>query len=281
MSEDTPPLTIGEVVRKTTSFLAARGVSSARLDAELLVAHALGIDRLRVYTEHDRPLTRAETARCRALVARRGRREPLAYITGTRRFRNLQLAVAPAVLVPRPETETLVEWVLSAAPIGARVLDWGTGSGAIALALADERDDLHITGADRSPVALGVARENDDARRVTWIVSDGFSALQEARFDVIVANPPYLSEAELAEAPRELSFEPPGALAAGPIGTETIASLVREAPNHLDAAGWLITEIGARQASDVSGYFAGAGFLDVAVRYDLAMNPRAVGGRRA
>jgi release factor glutamine methyltransferase len=148
------------VLRRSTAYLAERGAPAARLDADLLLAHALGIDRLRLYTDSERPLTPAELARARELLARRGRREPLAYVTGERAFRRLRLAVGPGVLVPRPETEVLVEWALEVAPPGGTALDWGTGSGAIALALADEGRSLRVTALDRAPAALERARAN-------------------------------------------------------------------------------------------------------------------------
>ncbi len=187
------PLSIGEVLRRSTAYLAERGSPSPRLDADLLLAHALGIERIQLYTDSERPLTPPELDRARALVGRRGRREPLAYLTGQRAFRRLRLAVGPGVLVPRPETEVLVEWALAVAQDGGSLLDWGTGSGAVALALADEGPALRVTALDRSEEALAVARANDDAGRVEWLLSDGFAAVAGRRFDVIAANPPYLS----------------------------------------------------------------------------------------
>ena len=147
-SVSTERLTVGEVVRRTAQYFVNAGSPSPRLDADLVIAHALGMTRLQLYMEFDRPLSTAELAAARELVARRGRREPLAYIVGRRAFRRLELDVSPSVLVPRPETEILVEWALEAAGPDAAVLDWGTGSGAIALALADERPDLVISAID-------------------------------------------------------------------------------------------------------------------------------------
>jgi release factor glutamine methyltransferase len=239
----------------------------------------LGVDRLTLYTEHDRPLSSAETDAYRAAIARRGAREPVAYITGHRGFRRLELAVDPSVLVPRPETEMLVERVLEVAADGAAVLDWGTGSGAVALALADERPDLRVTGADRSEAALEVARRNDAASAVEWIRSDGFAALAGRRFDVVAANPPYLSDDDLAAAAPELAFEPAGALASGPTGLEAISALARESPERLAPGGWLVIEVGAGQADAVSRLLIESGFVDVDVRRDLAGIPRVVAGR--
>lgn len=275
-------LTIGEVLRRSTAYLAERGSPSARLDAELLLGHALGMDRLRLYTDSERPLTPDELAAARALLARRGRREPLAYITGTRAFRRLTLSVGPGVLVPRPETELLVEWALEVAPAGGAVLDWGTGSGAIALAVADEGEGLAVTGIDRSAEALEVARANGDRLgiAVEWVESDGFAALAGRRFDVIVANPPYLSEADLEAAPPELGYEPRGALVSGPSGLEVIEDICAQAPGHLAPGGHLLVELGQGQAPAVAERMAAAGLTDITTRADLAGIDRAVGGRR-
>jgi release factor glutamine methyltransferase len=276
------PLTLGEVVGRTAAYFATAGSTSPRLDADLVVAHALGLERLEVYTQFDRPLRPDELDAARALVARRGRREPMAYILGRRGFRRIELEVGPAVLVPRPETEVLVEWVLETAPEGAAVLDWGTGSGAIALALADERPDLAITAIDRSVEALSVAAANGTRLGlvVEWHVSDGFAAVDGRRFGVIVANPPYLSEAEFADAPPELGFEPRQALVGGPRGDEVIAAIAAAAPAHLATGGVLVMEIGGGQAATTTALLEAAGFADIAVRTDLAGVDRAVFARR-
>lgn len=277
-----PIRTIGEIVRLSTEHLAARGVDTPRLDAELLVGHALGMERLRLYTESERPLVAVELDRIRALLGRRATREPMAYILGHRAFRRLEVEVGPGVLVPRPETEMLVEWALEVADRGARVLDWGTGSGAIALALADERPDLVITAIDRSTAALQRARDNGDrlGARVVWRRSDGFDGLADERFDLVVANPPYLSDAELTDAPPELGYEPAGALSAGPTGLEAIAQIIAAAPDHLTDGGHLLLEIGHTQAEAAQTLLGGAGFDGIGCRADLAGIPRAIGGRR-
>jgi release factor glutamine methyltransferase len=269
------------VLRRSAGYLGERGSASPRLDADLLLAHALGIDRLTLYTDHERPLTPPELGAMRELIARRGRREPLAHLVGRRAFRRLTLAVGPDVLVPRPETELLVEWALELLHSGARVADWGTGSGAIALALADEGPALAVTALERSPDALAVARSNAAAvaAEVEWLASDGFAAVAGRRFDLVVANPPYLSQAELDGAPPELAFEPRDALVAGPLGTEALARLAREAPAHLEPGGWLLSEIGAGQGEAAAALWRDAGFAAVEVRPDLAGLPRAVGGR--
>ncbi|MEW6582055.1 MAG: peptide chain release factor N(5)-glutamine methyltransferase, partial [Actinomycetota bacterium] len=246
---------MGELVRRTAGWLGERGSPSPRLDAEILLAHVLGVERLALYTDHERPLTRDELDAYRDLVRRRGRREPVAYLTGQRAFRTLDLHVTPAVLVPRPETELLVEWALQVAPCGGTVLDWGTGSGAVALAVAAERPDLAVTAVERSAEALEVARGNG-ARLgldVEWTLSDGFAGVAGRRFDVVAANPPYLSQADLEAAPPELAFEPRDALVSGPTGLEAVAALTAAAPAHLRPGGWLLVEVGAGQADAAAG----------------------------
>lgn len=267
------------MLRRATGYLSGRGCDTARLDAELLLADVLGVERIALYTDHERPLTGAETDAYRAAIARRGAREPVAYIVGRKGFRALELTVGPAVLVPRPETETLVQWVLDVAPPEAAVLDWGTGSGAVALALADERPDLHVTAIDRSADALAVARGNDPAGTVEWIVSDGFAALAGRTFAVIAANPPYLADREVGDLAPELGFEPRDALVSGPTGFEAIERIARDAPAHLSPGGWLVAEIGAGQAERTADLWRGAGLVEVRSRPDLAGIPRVVGGR--
>lgn len=239
------------------------------------------MERLGLYTDSERPLTQAELASCRELIGRRGRREPVAYLTGERAFRRLRLRVGPGVLVPRPETETLVEWALEVLAPGASALDWGTGSGAIAIALATEGDGLHVTAVDRSPEALTVAAGNVAAAgaSVELVRSDGFAELAGWLFDAVVANPPYLSEADLGDAPPELAFEPHEALVAGPTGLEAIATIVRDAPAHLAPGGWLLMEVGAGQAPRVVAMLRDAGAREASARDDLAGVARVVGGR--
>lgn len=285
MSDETdrvtePAITVIDVLRRAQGYLAGRGVDSPRLDAELLLADVLACDRLALYTGFDRPLTLAETDGYRRAIARRGHREPVAYIVGSRGFRNITLRVSPDVLVPRPETELLVEWVVEGAAHGATILDWGTGSGAIALAIADERPDLVVVGIDRSPTALAVARSNDHARRVEWLVSDGFGELAGRSFDIVVANPPYLAEGELDGLQPELGHEPVDALVSGPRGLESYESIVTGASDHLRPGGLLIFEVGATQAAAVQDLLTSAGFRTLEVRHDLAGHARAVGGMR-
>jgi len=276
---------LSEVVQRSTEWLAGKGSDTPRLDAEVLIGHALGLQRIELYTEADRPLTEDELAECRALIARRGELEPVAHITGRRAFGRLDLEVTPDVLVPRPDTEVVVDVVVEMAPQGARIVDWGTGSGAIALSVADLRPDVTVTGLERSAAALAVARRNLDANpaladRVRLLESDGMTAVAGERFDVVVSNPPYLVPADLERYPA-LRHEPEQALVAGPVGTEDHARVAREAAGVLQPGGWLVLEIGEGQSPAAGDILAGAGFGEVSTRADLAGIPRAIWGRSA
>ena len=206
----------------------------------------------------------------------------MAYILGRRAFRRLELEVGPGVLVPRPETELLVEWALELTQPEGRVLDWGTGSGAIALALADEGNAFTITGVDASSAALEYARRNAERLKleVELIESDGVGAVDQREFDVVVANPPYLRREELASLGPELCFEPDAALVAGESGRESHARVVNDAAAVLGADGRVLIEIGPDQAEAVTGLLEEAGFIDVDVRLDLAGRDRAIAARR-
>ena len=194
--------TLGEVLAASTGYLGQKGSPSPRLDAELLLAHALGVTRVELYTSHDRPLTEPELSEIRELIRRRGRREPVAYITGSRGFRTIELAVDERVLVPRPETELVVERALALlegveAP---RVLDVGTGSGAIALSIAAELPGARVTAIDVSPGALAVARANAErlGLEVEFVEGDLLDGVAGRSFDAILSNPPYIAAGDLA-----------------------------------------------------------------------------------
>lgn len=277
-------LTVGVVVRRSSDWLAGRGSDTPRLDAEILIGHALGLARIALYTESERPLSPDETSVCRVLIARRGELEPVAHITGRRAFGRLEIQVTPDVLVPRPDTEILVDRAVEVAPRGARVADWGTGSGAIALSLADLRPDVTVTGLELSPAALAVAEINlaanpELAERVRFLLSDGLAGLGADRVDVVVSNPPYLVPGDLERYPA-LRHEPEGALLAGPLGTEAHARVAAEASRHLTEGGWLVMEVGQGQGPAVEEILAGEGFADVSFRPDLAGIPRVVSGQR-
>jgi len=279
--------TVLELLRWTAGYFAERGIRTPRLDAECLLAHALGVDRLRLYLDHDKPVTRAERDGFRDLVRRRARqRVPVAQLTGTREFWSLALRVTPDVLVPRPETETLVAVALELLPdpaAEAHVADLGTGSGAVALALARERPGIRVTATDRSPEALAVAeanaRELGVAERVRFAEGDLWSPLAGRRFDLVVSNPPYLAESELAGLAPELGHEPRGALVAGPEGTEVLRRLVAGAPEHLRPGGALAVELAPAQAEAVAAACRRAGLGGVEIHRDLAGGERVVSAR--
>jgi release factor glutamine methyltransferase len=276
--------TLGEVLRLSTGYLEERGSPTPRLDAELLIGHALGLERIRLYTSFDRPLTEPELAAIRALLERRGRREPVAYVLGGWGFHGLELAVDARVLVPRPETEVLVERCLAllAGRAAPAVLDVGTGSGAIALAIKAARPDATVTAADISEGALEVAGANAAALglEVELVRSDLFAAVGARRFDLVASNPPYVADADLEGLEPEVArFEPRLALAAGPDGLGVLRRLAGAAADALAPGGWLVCECGAGQAGDVAALMAAAGAVETAVAPDLAGIDRVVSGR--
>jgi len=274
---------LGEVLRLSAGYLSEHGSPTPRLDAELLVGHALGLSRIELYTNFDRPLDEPELAACRALLERRGRREPVAYILGRWGFHGLDLAVDGRVLVPRPETEVLVERCLALlegvqAP---RFADVGTGSGAIALAVKSARPDASVTATDVSADALAVARENATALGLEIELAEtDLLAGVEGRFAVIASNPPYIGEAEMAALEPEVSeYEPRLATVAGPAGTEVLERLAAAAAAALEAGGSLVVECGAGQAEAVRGLMAAAGAGETTAEPDLAGIDRVVTGR--
>lgn len=280
--------TVLELLRWTTRLFAERGIDSARLDAECLLAAALGVDRLRLYLDFDKPVEQAERTRFRELVRRRaGDGVPVAQLTGRREFWSLPLEVNGDVLTPRPETETLVEVALQLLPerdAEARVLDLGTGSGAIALALARERPRARLFASDVCASALAVARRNAEtlgfAPRLSFLHGPLFEPLEDGTFDLVVSNPPYLAESESAALPRELAHEPRHALFGGEDGYAVLRPLVRGALAHLTASGALAVEVAPAQAETVAAWCAEQGFAEVRVHEDLARRARVVSARR-
>ncbi len=261
--------------------IAAAGCETPRLDAEVLLAHVLGVTRERLLTDRELSVEGPAVRPFQEAVRRRAvEREPVAYITGRRGFRHLELSVDHRALIPRPETELLVEVGLRL-PGGARVLDVGTGSGAVALALKQERPDLEVTGSDVSELALALARKNGQrlGLEVAWLHSD---LLEEVpgEFDAVLCNPPYVAESERAAlAPEILRHEPPGALFAGPDGLATIRALVAQLAERpgVRLAG---IEVGAGQAEAVGELMHAAGFPTVRAERDLAGIERVVVGER-
>ncbi len=243
-----------EIIKRTTEFFEKRGVESARLNAELLIGHALGLKRMQLYLQFERPLTEPELEKIRPLVKRRGNREPLQYILGETDFFGLKLKVDRRALIPRPETEHLLELVTQRiTPPPATILDLGTGSGAIALALAKAWTGAAVTAVDKSEEALALARENAAAcglaQRVRLVSSDWFSAVPVGEhFDLIISNPPYLSDEETAATQPEVKdFEPHGALSAGGNGAADLERIIREAKSRLAPGGLLACETGIAQ----------------------------------
>ncbi len=269
----TRPRTVGLALAGARDRLAAAGCDTPRLDAEVLLAEVLGVGRERLVLDRDEALSQPAAARFTELLARRAQREPVAYILGRRDFRRLTLAVDPRVLIPRPETELLVEVGLELAP-GARVLEVGTGSGAVALALKDERPDLRVRGTDLSADALAVARGN--AQRlgldVDFAVAD---LLDAAPADAVLANLPYVP-AGTALAPEIARYEPAGALFAGADGLDAVRRLIARLPGRTVMLAAL--EVAPDQAGAVAGMLAASGWRTVDVRRDLAGGERVVVG---
>jgi release factor glutamine methyltransferase len=273
-------LTVGDVLKASTEFLAGKGVASPRVDAEHLVAKALGVSRLDLYLQHDRELTDGELAEARELVRRRGTREPLAYVLGEWGFRRLTLATDRRALVPRPETEVVVERCLEhldgiAEP---EVLDVGVGSGAIALAIANEHHGAKVTAIDASEDALALARENSERTglEVTLLHHDLHDGLPGGPYDLVVSNPPYVLPEEIDSLEPEVrDWEPRQALVGRGI-TETIA---RSAPAVLRPGGWLVLEVADGRAEAASDVLTALGFEDVSRSPDLAERERVVEGR--
>ena len=255
----------------------------ARAEAERLLGHALDRPRSWLYAHATDAIDDAASARLDAFVARRAAGEPVAQITGRRGFWSLELEVTRDTLVPRPETETLVELALARLPDApARVLDLGTGTGAIALALAAERPDLDLTAVDASAAALAVAARNVAAcaARVRLLHGTWFAPVAGERFAMVVANPPYLADDDPHLREGDLRFEPGLALSCGPEGLEAIRAIVAAAPAHLLPGGWLLVEHGWTQGDAVRALFASAGFVEVATAPDLEGRDRVTLGRR-
>ena len=250
-------------------------------EARLLLGHVLGVSHAALAAHPERKVGLPETAAFRALAARRAAGEPIAYLTGRREFHGLAFQVTPAVLIPREETELLVDIALEAK--AARVLDLGTGSGCLAVAVAKALPQAQVTAVDASAAALAVARGNAARHGVSvrFLLGDWFAPLAGERFGLILANPPYVAEADPHLAQGDLRFEPRAALAAGPAGLDDIRRIVAAAPGHLAPGGWLWLEHGFDQAAAVAGLLAEAGFLDIGQRPDLAGILRVSGGRRA
>jgi len=280
--------TVEAVLRWITGDFASRGIDSPRLEAELLVGLALGTSRIQVIVERDRPLMADELARIRALVTRRRKREPLAYILGRREFYGREFLVDRRVLIPRPDTETLVEVALDRTQdrsLYGRALDLCTGSGNVAISFALQRPTWQVDATDISADALDVARMNALRLGAVWNVrfrqGDLFAPCGDDRYDLITANPPYLTEQELREvAPDIRDHEPRIALVAGSDGLDVVRRIVAEAGGHLAPAGVVALEIGCQQGDVVADWMTRHGLADVRIHRDLAGRQRVVSGCR-
>jgi release factor glutamine methyltransferase len=272
-------VTVAEALRAAAEFLERKGVDSPRLDAELLLGRALGLSRLELYTRHDRPLADDEQATARRLLERRGRREPLAYVLGEWGFRHLTLLTDARALVPRPETETLVERALAllAGVDDPRVVDVGTGSGAIALAIAQECPVARVSATDISPGAVALAREN--AQRLALAVEFVETSLLEGLggpFDLVVSNPPYVAAAEIELLQPEVrDWEPRSAL----VDQGQTQELVRTARDVLAPGGAIVLEVHEGRASSVAELLGSLGYAGTTITMDLAGRERVVEGR--
>lgn len=283
--------TIGKLLTWTTDYLKKGGSTSPRLDAEVLLAHACGCQRIELYTTFDQEPTEEARVAFRELVRRRNEGTPVAYLVGYKEFYSMQFEVNPDVLIPRPETEHLVVAALDRAkelgPQALRIVDVGTGSGAIAVTVAKHLKTCHITAIDKSPTALAVARRNAEKHQlsedqITFVESDLLSALPaDATFDLVLSNPPYVSQAEFEQLPITVrNFEPQLALVSGPDGSEVIARLLIEAQLRLKPRGYCIFEFSPMLNQRLDS-FVGTGWDTPLVTKDLAGLARIVTLRKS
>ena len=287
-------MTVLEVIQRSAEFLARKGVDSPRLQVELLLAHTLHLPRLRLYLDFERQLTEPELGIIRSLVKRRGNREPLQHLVGSTSFCGLEIRVNAQVLIPRPETEMLAEraWQFLKTRTGpgsgpVTALDFGTGSGCLALALAREVPAVELWALDISSAALAVARDNAGrlrlAERIRFVEGDGFAVLSAGqRFDLIVSNPPYIASVELETlAPEVRDHDPRLALDGGTDGLDFYRRLSAEAGRFLKPSGCLMCEFGDGQAEPIASLFRGHGWAVDSVVPDLSGRARILVARRA
>ncbi|HET7662888.1 MAG TPA: peptide chain release factor N(5)-glutamine methyltransferase [Rhodanobacteraceae bacterium] len=274
---------VGELLQTATRALPG---DEARSDAEILLGHALGVSRAWLFAHARDGVAEAQQQAYAALIERRAQGEPVAYLTGRRGFWTLDLEVTPATLIPRPETETLVEQALARLPADrvCTVADLGTGSGAIALAIASERPRAQVAATDASSEALAVARGNAvrlGLRNVAFLQGDWMAPLTGRRFDMIVSNPPYIEAGDAHLAQGDLRFEPPAALASGADGLDAIRAIVHAARHHLEPGGWLLLEHGWNQGEAVRALLRESGYAGIFTATDLEGRDRVTAGNRS
>lgn len=277
--------TVKRVLDWSIGYLRENGSDSPRLDAEILLAHSCGWQRIQLYTNYDQPLTPVQRGKMRDFIQRRAQAEPVAYLVGYREFFGLDFAVNPAVLIPRPDTETLVRTALDALKgrENPAVLDIGTGSGCIAVALAVNCPAANLTAVDISPEALATATANADKHgmsdRVRFFESDVFSNVPDEKFDVIASNPPYIREDEMAGLDADVrDHEPIGALVGGVDGLDVVRRIIGESPNYLVPGGHLMLEIDGQQAGSVADLLRSGNYKNVGIEKDLSGIERVVYG---
>jgi len=276
--------TVLKILQWTADYFTGKEIASARLEAELLLAATLDLDRVGLYVNFERPLDSSELAAFREQVQRRAKGEPVQYILGETEFWSLPFTVSPAVLVPRADTEVLVEEALSRIEGPVHLLDVGTGSGAIAVAMAHEKPEIQVTALDCSEEALQVARGNAErngvAERVSCLAGD-LAELPPGPFAMVVSNPPYIPTADCEQLMTEVrDHEPRLALDGGEDGLTAYRQLSSQSGEILLPGGWLLVEVGVGQAEDVVALFEAAGLAEITSRNDYAGIPRVVAGRK-
>jgi release factor glutamine methyltransferase len=275
--------TVLKILSWTKGYLAGKGVDNARLEAEWLLSFALGLDRVGLYVNFDRPLSGAELALYREMVTRRARREPLQYILGSQEFMGLEFETTAVALIPRHDTETLVEEAFKRGDRAKKVLDIGVGCGCIVVALAKKLAGAELFGVEQSAAALELAKRNaaKHGTVINMVRGSLFEPFNGVRFSLIVSNPPYIPTAEIAALQPEVrDYEPRDALDGGPEGLDFYRSIIPAAPGHLDSGGWLLFEVGIDQAKQVLELFARTGrFEKLFTTKDPTGIERVVGGR--
>ncbi|MFK7819395.1 MAG: peptide chain release factor N(5)-glutamine methyltransferase [Planctomycetaceae bacterium] len=280
--------TVQKVLDWSIGYLRENGSDSPRLDAEILLAHSCGWERIHLYTNYDKPLSPDQRGRMRDFIQRRAKAEPVAYLVGFREFFGLDFSVNSAVLIPRPDTETLVRTALDVLKerSTSNVLDIGTGSGCVAVAIAVNCPGANVTAVDISPEALAIASVNADKHnmsdRIRLLQSDVFSGVPDEKFEVIVSNPPYIRADEMPGLDADVrDHEPTGALVGGTDGLDIVRQIIAQSPGYLTDDGHLMLEVDGQQAEPVAELLKRAGFQNVGIEKDLSGIQRVVYGNRS